>query len=104
MNKVYAGSTLALRELTPEQRETTRKELEWLERDLIRRRKKLAFWTECKTLADADPAMAPDMREGASYFYEQSLKLLASGEKLRAYLIVELQSQPEHLPAYHYSH
>ena len=48
--------------------------------------------------------MRQDKREGAFYFYEQSLKLISSGERLRAYLIAELQDQPEHRPAYHYAH
>lgn len=102
--KVYTGSVLGVRELTPQQREKTRRELEWLERDMLRRRKKLAWWTKCKARADADPTMDADMREGAAYFYEQSLKLIASGEKLRAYLVAELQEQPEHQSAYHHAH
>lgn len=102
--KVYTGSILGIRALTPEQREQTRQELQWLESDMVRRRKKLAFWTECKDVADANPSMAPEMREGAAYFYEQSVKLVASGEKLRAYLVAELQEQPEHQPAYHHAH
>ena len=104
MKKVNTGSVLGIRVLTPEQREQTRRELEWLERDLVRRRKKLAWWTQCKARAEADPDMDPEMREGAIYFYEQSEKLIASGEKLRAYLLAELQDQPEHQPSYHHAH
>ena len=104
MTKVYTGSTLGVRKLTAGQREQTRKELVWLERDLIRRRKKLAFWTECKARAEADPTMPQAKRDGAIYFYGEARKLLASGEKLRAYLIAELQEQPGHLPAYHHAH
>ncbi|KAA6490823.1 hypothetical protein DXT98_01295 [Agrobacterium sp. ICMP 7243] len=104
MTKVYTGSVLGIRALTEEQRAKTREELAWLETDLVRRRKKLVFWTECKARAEADPTMPPAKRDGAFYFFNEAQKLVASGEKLRAYLVAELQDQPEHQPAYHYAH
>ncbi|QND46977.1 hypothetical protein HB780_14665 [Rhizobium lusitanum] len=104
MTKVYTGSVLGIRTLTEEQRAEVREELAWLETDLVRRRKKLAFWTECKARAEADPAMPQAKRDGALYFFKEAQKLIASGETLRAYLVAELQEQPEHQPAYHYAH
>ncbi|MFS8047025.1 hypothetical protein [Rhizobium sp. BR 314] len=90
--------------MADKQRDAARKELAWLETDLIRRRKKLAFWTECKARAEADPTMSQAKREGALYFFEAAQKLVSSGEKLRAHLVAEIQDQPEHQPAYHYAH
>lgn len=95
---------MGVRVLAPDELAQTREELAWLERDLVRRRKKLAFWARCKDRAEADPAMKANMRDGAAYFHDQALKLVASGERLRAYLVVELQDQPDYLPAYHHAH
>jgi hypothetical protein len=104
MVKVYTGSVMGVRPMTESQREETRRELEWLEQDLVRRRKRLAFWAKCKARAESEPDLPQDMREDAFYFYEQSLKLVASGEKLRAYLVCDLQEQPEHVQPYFYAH
>ncbi|WP_217574743.1 hypothetical protein [Mesorhizobium sp. GbtcB19] len=104
MMKVHSGSVFGIRELTAEQREQTRKELEWLENDLIRCRKRLAYWTLRKTQAETIPGIPEELRQSAFYFHERALKLVTSSEKLRAYLIADLQDQPEHLPAYHYEH
>lgn len=104
MTRVYTGPILGVSVLTPGELARTREELAWLERDLIRRRKKLAFWTRCKARAEAEPDMKASMREGAFYFHGQALKLVASGERLRAYLVAELLDQPDYLPAYHHAH
>lgn len=104
MTTVYTGSILGIRELTEEQRAVTRAELAWLETDLIRRREKLAFWTRCKARVESDPTIPQAKAERALYFYEEARKLVASGEKLRAYLIAEIQDQPDHRPAYHHAH
>jgi hypothetical protein len=104
MARVYTGSVLGVRVLAPDELAQTREELAWLEQDLIRRRKKLAFWARCKARVEAEPDMKASMREGALYFHDQALKLVASGEKLRAYLVVELQDQPDFQPAYHHAH
>ncbi|MBB2905270.1 hypothetical protein FHR76_001614 [Rhizobium sp. RAS22] len=90
--------------MSDEQRAATRKKLAWLENDLIRRRKRLAYWTMRKEQAETLPGIPDDLREKTLHFHARAEKLVASGEKLRAYLIVELQEQPEHLPAYHYAH
>ncbi|QND60129.1 hypothetical protein [Mesorhizobium huakuii] len=104
MTKVHRGSVFGIRELTDEQRAKARKELEWLEKDLIRRRKRLAYWTLRKTQAETIPGIREELRQSAFYFHARAQELVNSGEKLRAYLLVELQDQPEHLPAYHYEH
>ncbi|MER9474387.1 hypothetical protein [Mesorhizobium sp. M0520] len=104
MTKVHTGSVFGIRELTEAQRAKTREELEWLEKDLIRRRKRLAYWTLRKTQAETIPGIPEDLRQGAFYFHARAQELVNSGEKLRAYLVVELQDQPEHLAAYHYQH
>ncbi|TPM21614.1 hypothetical protein [Mesorhizobium sp. B2-3-5] len=104
MTKVYGGSVFAIRELTDEQRATTRKELEWLETDLIRRRKRLAYWTMRKTQAETTADIPKHLHEGIFHFHGRAEELVRSGEKLRAYLMVELQDQPEHVAAYHYQH
>lgn len=104
MTTVYTGSVLGIHAMSEEQRAKTRDELAWLETDLIRRRKRLAYWTFRKHQADTLPDIPEDLREGALYFHARAQELVNSGERLRAYLVVELQEQPEHLPAYHYAH
>ncbi|MER9177793.1 hypothetical protein NKH72_30250 [Mesorhizobium sp. M0955] len=104
MTKVHTGSVFGIRELTEAQRAKTREELEWLETDLIRRRKRLAYWTLRKTQAETIPGIREELRQSAFYFHARAQELVNSGEKLRAYLMVELQDQPEHLAAYHYEH
>lgn len=104
MNKVYTGSPFGIRELTEHQREGVRKELEWLESDLIRRRKRLAYWTMRKTQAETITNIRDELRRSAIHFHGRAEALVASGERLRAYLVAELHDQPDHLPAYHYAH
>lgn len=90
--------------MSEEQREKARAELAWLENDLIRRRKRLAYWTLRKHQAETMSDIPEDLREGAFYFHMRAQELVNSGERLRAYLVIELQEQPEHLPAYHHAH
>ncbi|MGX9147203.1 hypothetical protein ACWTU9_26720 [Mesorhizobium sp. 128a] len=104
MARLHQGSVFGIRELTVEQREKARKVLEWLETDLVRRRKRLAYWAMRKHQAETIPGIDEDLREGAFYFHARAQQLVDSGERLRAHLITELQEQPEHLPAYHYEH
>ncbi|NTC82137.1 hypothetical protein [Agrobacterium tumefaciens] len=104
MTTVYTGSVLGVREMSEEQRVKAREELAWLENDLIRRRKRLAYWTRRKHQAETLPDIPEDLREGAFHFYARARDLVNSGERLRAYLVIELQEQPEHLPAYHHAH
>jgi hypothetical protein len=104
MGKVFTGSIFGIRELTERQREDARRELTWLETDLIRRRKRLAYWTLRKHQAETMPHLREDLRQSAFHFHDRAQALVASGERLRAYLLIELQDQPEHLPAYHYAH
>ena len=79
-------------------------ELEWLERDLRRRREKLRFWARHKRNADGDPTYPEDMRLAAYKWHAQAESLVASGERVRSYLLLQLKDQPEYAPAYHYSH
>jgi hypothetical protein len=104
MTKVYTGSILGVRELTERQREATRKELAWLETDLIRRRKRLAYWAMRKHQAETIPGIREELCQSALYFHARAQELVNSGERLRAYLVVELQEQPDHRAAYHYAH
>ncbi|MER9338091.1 hypothetical protein NKJ06_29700 [Mesorhizobium sp. M0293] len=104
MTKVHTGSVFGIRELTEEQRAKTRNELEWLETDLIRRRKRLAYWTMRKTQAETTTHIPEHLHQGIFHFHARAQDLVNSGERLRAYLMVELQDQPEHLAAYHYQH
>lgn len=104
MTKVYTGSVLGVRELTDEQRAQTRKELEELETDLVRQRKRLAYWAMHKQRAETLPDIPEKLRQSAFHFHERAQELVTSSERLRAYLIAELQEQPEHQPAYHYAH
>lgn len=90
--------------MSDERREKARKELAWLETDLIRRRKRLAYWSFRKHQAETIPDIPEDLREGAFYFHMRAQELVNSGERLRAYLVIELQEQPAHQPAYHYAH
>lgn len=103
MSTVYTGSVFGIREITERERDATRKELEWLETDLIRRRKRLAYWIMRK--AQAETMDIPEaLRNDTLHFHDRAVALVASGERLRAYLVAELQDQPQHLPAYHYAH
>ncbi len=104
MSALYTGSVFGIRELTEQQRDAARKELEWLETDLIRRRKRLAYWNMRKMHAETLPAIPERLRAETLHFHGRAQKLVATGERLRAYLIAELQDQPEHLPAYHHAH
>lgn len=104
MTTVYTGSVLGIRAMSEEQRDKARKELAWLETDLIRRRKRLAYWTRRKQQSETLPDIPEDLREGAFYFHTRAQELVNSGERLRAYLVIELQEQPDHLPAYHHAH
>lgn len=104
MEKIYTGSILGVPELSCSERAATRDKLAWLETDLIRRRKRLAYWSMRKEQAETLAGIPDDLRQKAVHFHARAEKLVASGEKLRAYLIVELQEQPEHVPAYHYAH
>ncbi|WIC85857.1 hypothetical protein [Agrobacterium tumefaciens] len=90
--------------MSEEQRAKARAELAWLETDLIRRRKRLAYWTRRKQQAETLPDIPEDLREGAFYFHMRAQELVNSGERLRAYLVIELQEQPDHQPAYHHAH
>lgn len=90
--------------MSEEQREKSRAELAWLETDLIRRRKRLAYWTRRKHQAETLPDIPEDLRAGAFYFHMRAQELVNSGERLRAYLVIELQEQPDHQPAYHHAH
>ncbi|MGP4804228.1 hypothetical protein ACSV5G_10700 [Agrobacterium cavarae] len=101
---VYTGSVLGIQEMSDERREKARKELAWLETDLIRRRKRLAYWTLRKHHAETLPGIREELRQSAFYFHMRAQELVASGEKLRAYLVIELQEQPQHQPPYHYAH
>ena len=104
MEKIYTGSVLGVPELSQQERAAARDRLTWLETDLIRRRKRLDYWTMRKEQAETLPGIPDDLRQKALHFHARAEKLVASGEKLRAYLIVELHEQPEHLPAFHYAH
>ncbi|WP_028002892.1 hypothetical protein [Sinorhizobium arboris] len=95
MTKVYTGSVFGIRELTEEQRAATREELVWLETDLVRQR---------KAQAETMPGIREELRQSAFHFHARAQDLVNSGERLRAYLVAELQDQPEHLPAYHHAH
>ncbi len=103
MSKIYTGPVLGIRELTERQRASTRAELAWLETDLVRRRKRLAYWTMRK--AQAETMDIPDaLRRNTLHFHARASEFVASGERLRAYLVAELQDQSDHQPAYHYAH
>lgn len=104
MVKVYTGSVFGIRELTESQRVAVGRELSWLEADLVRRRKRLAYWTTRKTQAETMPHIREDLRQSALYFHARAQELVASGERLRAFLLTELHGQPDHLPAYHHAH
>ncbi|WHA39753.1 hypothetical protein [Agrobacterium larrymoorei] len=104
MDKIYTGSVLDVPALSQPEREAARDRLALLEAELIRRRKRLAYWTMRKEQMATMPHISDDLGQKTVHFHARAAKLLASGEKLRAYLIVELQEQPEHLSSYHYGH
>lgn len=104
MEKFHTGSIIGVPELTDKERATARGRLAWLEADLVRRRKRLAYWAMRKAQAETLPDIPETLRQSAFHFHARAQALVASGERLRAYLVVELQEQPEHQPAYHYVH
>ncbi len=104
IEKIDIGSVLDVPELSRQERAAACDKLVWLETDLIRRCKRLAYWTMRKEHAETLSCIPDDLRQKTLHFHARAEKLVASGEKLRAYLIVEIQEQPEHLPDYHYAH
>lgn len=104
MSKVYTGSVFNVPELSDEGRIKLGAELAEIERKLNWRRKRLAYWTLRKEQAEVMVDLPLDMREGAVHFYTQSLKLVRSGEKLRATILAELYAQTEHRDPYYRSH
>ncbi len=104
MSTVHTGSIFGIRELTEPERAAARDRLAWLENDLIRRRKRLAYWTLRKEQAETLPGIREELRRSAFHFHGRAQELVTSGERLRAFLVAELQDQPEHLPAYHFVH
>ncbi len=104
MSALYTGSVFNVHELTDGQRDAIQEELKWLETDLIRRRKRLAYWTMRKAQAESMPDLPEALRQETLHFHGRAQKLVATGERLRAYLVADLQDQPDHLPAYHYAH
>ncbi|MBD1549531.1 hypothetical protein [Roseibium aggregatum] len=104
MGNFHKGTVFPVRELSEKERADTRAELEWLERDLIRRRKRLDYWTRRKHDAETLPNIPDDLRSETLYFFHAATRLVETGERLRAFLLVELASQPDHAPAYHQEH
>lgn len=104
MTKVHTGSVFGIRELTDEQRVRMRKELELLEKDLVRCRKRLAYWTKRKTQIETTQDIPEHLHAGVLHFHARAQELVTATEKVRAYLVADLQDQPEHRPAYHYEH
>jgi TfoX/Sxy family transcriptional regulator of competence genes len=92
MVAVYTGSVLGVRILTEQERDATRKELAWLETDLMRRRKRLVYWTLRKTKAETMPSILEDLRQSAFYFQARAEELVMSGERLRAYWSVNYRN------------
>lgn len=104
MKPIHAGQPFPYRTLSAEERAEIEAELLWLEGDLRRRREKLRFWARHSRHAVEDPDYPEDLRQSVEKFYAQAEELVASGERLRGYLLLQLKDQPEYAPAYHYAH
>ena len=104
MGHMQAGRVIEVRELADKQRDEARQTLTRLEAELVRRRRRLAYWTMRRAQAASMPTLPDSLRLETLHFCRRAEDLLAAGERLRAYLLVELQSQPAHGPAYHYAH
>ena len=104
MKPIRAGQPFPYRTLSVEERAGIQTELEWLEGDLRRRRDKLRFWARHRQHAAEDPDYPEDLRKGVEKYHAQAEDLVASGERLRGYLLLQLKDQPEYAPAYHYAH
>ena len=81
--------------LSARQRAEIELELEALEIDLVRRRKRLAYWTMRRAQAESMPDLPADLRAKTIHFHGRALDLVMSGEKLAATLRRQLQSAPE---------
>lgn len=81
--------------LSARQRAEIELELEVLEIDLVRRRKRLAYWTMRRAQAESMPDLPADLRAKTIHFHGRALDLVMSGEKLAATLRRQLQSAPE---------
>lgn len=103
MKHLHAGQPLPYRTLSEEERAEIKTELVWLEEDLLRRRSKLRYWSYRKGQAEADPEIPSDLREATLFYHEQAERLVASGNRLRAYLLLQLKEQPAYAPGYHYT-
>lgn len=101
MSKIRSGPVFPAKQLSEEERQALREELAWLEKDLVRRRDKLRYWTARKADAETLPHISEHLKSETLFFYEQAKELVETGTRLRAFLLSELQAQPEHAPAYH---
>lgn len=104
MSKVRTGPVFPVKTMTAQQRAEHRAELEELVADLERRRDKLAYWTMRKHHAETLPDIPEDLRQETFEIYARAKHFVEVGERLRAWLMAELQEQPEHTPAYHLEH
>ncbi|PTW61673.1 hypothetical protein C8N35_102388 [Breoghania corrubedonensis] len=101
MIKLHSGSAFCIQELLEDERVETRSELEWLEKDLVQRRARLAYWARRKQDAETLPDVPEDLKQDTLYFYRRAVRYLQTGERLRAFLVAEIAGQPEHTSAYH---
>lgn len=104
MKRVYRGAVFGEREMSPERREATGKQLAWVEKEVVRQRQRLAYWKARMDEVEAGVELPDDLKGEVAHFFERATKSLAAAERFRAFLIADLQDQPEYADAYHYSH
>lgn len=104
MTSIHRGPAFPSAELSEEELKALRAELAWLEEDLKRRRDKLRHWDRRRQQIAAHPGIPEDLRAAADHWHAQAENLVSTGERLRAYLLLQLKEQPEYADAYHYTH
>jgi hypothetical protein len=87
--------------LTAAKRAEIEAELEALELDLVRRRKRLAYWTTRKAQAATMPDLPADLHAKTIHFHGRALDLVMSGEKLAAILRRQLTTLPAYETVFH---
>ncbi|MGF3027651.1 hypothetical protein ACQVP2_33225 [Methylobacterium aquaticum] len=104
MTKDYIDGLLAYvdGEMTPQYRAVIAEELKQVEANLIRHRAELEEWEGYAHRARTEEDAPEDIRVGTLKTLEIKRDLVRTAERYRAFLINEIQAQPQYKPAFEY--
>jgi hypothetical protein len=103
VSKLRLGSVFNVRGSDdPVWRKETRTELEWIEKELIRRRALLAKWERRAQRCSCEADIPEDLKEVTFKAHGIYKDLVRTGEGLRAMILAEIVSYPEYQPPYHH--